>query len=377
VTSVASRPVRVLHHYPHTHLDTGSPRALVGLIDLLDRDEYQPLFLAEGDGPLVDTLSGRGVEIVRGDTRSLSFRRPLAALRRIRSQARMLEQFNVHLVHHHEFGWNLDLVLAAWLKRVPVVLQFHNPGRVERHNLHRFAASRVLLVSAAQEMTIGHFKRIQDRSAVLPNPVDIGYYASGRSRRPELGLQDDHVVIGCVAQICHRKGIDLLVEAARRIIPKDPRRVFVVVGPAGKGEEEFSNRMLRAAAEPEFDGRLRFVGSRKEIPDLLATFDLFLLPTRAEPFGMVVTEAMAAGLPVVASRVGGIPSILNSPDLGVLVADLTPDSFARALEGVLELPDSGRAMGSRGKASLTGRFDRDTLRARLQGIYAELVAKRR
>jgi glycosyltransferase involved in cell wall biosynthesis len=120
---------------------------------------------------------------------------------------------------------------------------------------------------------------------------------------------------------------------------------------------------------------VRFLGSRNDIPDLMASLDLFVLPTRAEPFGIVILEAMAAGLPVIASKVGGIPEILSSPEVGTLVDPLTPEAFASAVHEVLCRPDRGRSMGQKARASLIGRFDTVTGRERLQKIYLEALGR--
>src|ERR1035437_10475480 len=88
--------------------------------------------------------------------------------------------------------------------------------------------------------------------------------------------------------------------------------------------------MIGASKDSAFGGRLRFLGSRRDVPNLLATMDVFCLPSRAEPFGVVVIEALAAGLPVVASRVGGIPEILGTAS-GITVPPGSAHGFVDAL----------------------------------------------
>lgn len=207
---------------------------------------------------------------------------------------------------------------------------------------------------------------------MLYNPVDLAHYASGRSLRRDLGLRDSDVVIGTVAQLRHGKGIDVLLDAARRLLPRHPELVFLVAGRAGNGEEAYARDMRAAAEAPELAGRVRFLGSRTDIPNLLATFDAFVLPTRTETFGIVIVEAMAAGVPVIASRVGAIPEIIDSPAAGCIVNDVEGAAFAEAIERVIALPDRGRTIGARGRASLVGRFDHATLAAELHRIYAGL-----
>jgi glycosyltransferase involved in cell wall biosynthesis len=366
-------PARILFYYGSQQFDTGSPKALVEQIELLDRARFTPLFLARGEGPLLPELEKRGVEIVRGPVATVSLRRPLAAVAAVRSQMRALRRIGVDLLHVNEMGWNLDLVLAAWALRIPVVLQLHLPGSVELQNLHRFAASKVLLVSAAQRAVIDHVDRFGDRLSVLYSPVDISRYGAGRNIRPSLGVADDDIVVTTVAQLREGKGIDIVLDAARRLAPEFPRLRFLLVGPLGRGEEEFGRGMMAQAEQPPLAGVVRFLGSRADVPDVLASSDIFLLPTRAETFGRAAAEAMAAGLPPVVSRIPPMEEIITTPDLGVLVSPRTGEAFAGALRAVLLQADRGRAMGIRGRNSLVGRFDRETIAKRLNSLYAELT----
>jgi glycosyltransferase involved in cell wall biosynthesis len=118
---------------------------------------------------------------------------------------------------------------------------------------------------------------------------------------------------------------------------------------------------------------LIYLGSRADIPDVLASFDVFFLPTRAEPFGMVVIEAMASGLPVVASRVGGIPEIITSPDIGRTVSEPTPAAYAGAIADLLQMGAGIKALGERGRDSLSGRFDLAKMGATLSAVYQDMA----
>lgn len=365
--------IRILNYYPHLQFDTGSPKAMANFIESLDRAIFQPVYCAGGSGPLVDALAARGVEIVRGQADSVTFRRPLAALAAIRRQSALLKSWRIDILHAHSLFWNTDLILAAWMLRIPVVLHVHNPDAVAFQNLNRFAARKVLFCSGDVMAHCGHLGRIANKAEVLHNAIDTGAMGRGSSIRAGLGLNATDIAIGTVAQVTPRKGIDILIETARILLQERRDLVFLVAGPSPPGEEEFGRRMRAAAEEPDLRGRIRFLGSRSDIADFLASLDLFLFPTRAEPFGIVVIEAMAAGLPVIASKVGGIPEILSSPEIGRLVEPLTPEAFAGAVRETLALPGRGKSMGAKSRLSLTGRFDMATAGERLKLIYLDLL----
>lgn len=361
---------RVMYWYSSEQIDTGSPRALLGMVEALDRQRFKPYYLSSGDGRLTDSLRARGVEILGGTASSLDLgasRRSVASVVRL---VRLIRENAIDIVHINEFGWSLDLALAAKLTGCKLVLHLHNPDPIHRRNLNRFLADTVVLVSKSQEGTVDGIDLVRKKLAVVHNAIDLEDFASGRRDRSTLDLRADQVAVVTVAQVCKRKGIDTVLEVAARVVMVDPRAVFLIVGPDGKGEEDFARAVKKRALEPGLRGHVRFIGPRSDIPTVLASSDVFLLPTRAEPFGIVVIEAMAAGVPLVASRVGGIPEIVRSDDEGVLVEPEDADGFAAAVLRYVRNPETRDLTAARAKASLSGRFDRGTLTANLSRLYA-------
>jgi len=368
--------IRILYYYPPLQFDTGSPKAMVNQIEGLDRSVFRPVYCAAGDGRLVEALAARGVEIVHGHSSAISVSRPFAGLAAIRRQSALLRAWRIDLLHAHGLFWNTDILLAAGALGIPLVLHVHNPDTVAFRNLNRFAARKVLFCSRYLMENCGHLERIAGKTEVLHNVIDTEALSRGATIRPLLGLNPVDFAIGTAAQLVPRKGIDMLIETARILLRERDGLTFLVAGPAAPGEEDFARRMRAAAEEPELRGRVRFLGSRSDIPDFLASLDLFFLPARAEPFGIVIIEAMAAGLPVIASKVGGIPEIISSPDIGRLVDPPTAEAFAAAIREILALPDRGKAMGATARFSLAGRFDKATGGERLKKIYLNLLKAR-
>jgi glycosyltransferase involved in cell wall biosynthesis len=376
LSATVSPAKRVLYFYPHRHLDTGSPMVLLRMIDLLDRRRFTPLFLATGEGALVTALRERDVEIVSGSVDELTPRAPLRGARGIMRQSALLRDHAIDLIHLNQFGWNQDLVVAAWLKRVPVILHVHHREHVAPQNLNRFLAKRVLVVSEAHKSNITGFARIRHKCDVLYNPVDIDVYGGGRSIRAALGLRSDDFVIGTIAQIQHLKGIDLLLETARRVLAVRDDVTFLHIGPPGHNEAEFARAMKERARDADFRGRVQFLGARTDIPDLLASMDVLFHPTRQETFGLVVVEAMASALPVVCSRAGGLPEIVATSEIGCALEGDSPDRYAAALLELIAQPERARAMGQAGRRSLRGRFDETTSALRLAALYDRCLGNR-
>lgn len=363
--------MRILYFYSWQHFTTGSPKMLATTVDVVDRSRHQPLFLATADGPLVSELAGRGVEILRRPVREVAAGRPLSASGLVAGAARWLNRHRIDLLHLNEFGWNQDIVLGAWLARIPVVLHVHTQLRVHRQNLNRLAAWRVLFVSKAHREETAGLGLVGDKARILPNAIDVDRYAAGRDVRSALGLAPDDIVITTVCQLSERKAIDVFIDVALMLLHRSPSATFLVVGPVGRGEKEYAERQMARAADPAARGRIRFLGPRQDIPDILRSSDIFFLPSRHETYGLVVAEAMAASLPVVASNTGGIPEIVSSAALGALAPVDDRPAFAAALQLFIDSPGRRRLVGTAARKSLDGRFDRATYARALEKLYSE------
>lgn len=364
---------KVLYRYSSAQFDTGSPKSLVAMVDMLRDSAYEPIFLASSEGPLIEELKARNVTVLYDSVESIAVGSPIHAARRICHAASLLRKNQIDVLHMNEFGWNQDIVLAARLLRMPVVLHCRNRTEIRRSNLNRLAASKVLTVSEKMKDSMPGKELIAHKCKALYNSVDTAHFGGASSIREELGYLPTDVVVCTIAQICHRKGTDLLLETAKQLCNEYPSLHFLVVGPVGKGEEAFAKSIQDSAVAAGIADRIRFPGSRCDVADILASVDIFFLPTRAEPFGRVITEAMASRLPVVASRVGGIPEILNTPEIGCLVDPLEPAAFAAALRPLIESSSHRSEMGNRARDSLRQRLDVVAIRKQLIDTYDGLL----
>lgn len=367
--------IKVLYHFSGNGVLTGSPGALLRMIESLDRDRFEPAFIGPEGGPLVEALQARGVETLAGRVESVSWGNPAQWVSSVREKRRLLSRVRPHVVHMNEPGWNSDLVLAAWLGGIPCALHLHNPQVITRRNLNYSLAKKVFLCSAGQKETIENAAMIDDKLVVLHNAVDIDAFGRGRSIRAELGLSSDALVIGTVAQIGRRKGIDIFLDAAELLLDRHPQLKFVIAGPPATSEDAYFKAMVERMGSGRLKEAVFYLGGRKDVPDVLSSFDVFFLPTRAEPFGMVIIEAMAAGVPVVASHVGGIPEIITGREIGRSVRDMGPRAFAQEVAGLVEMPaEERKRLGARGLASLKGRFDLASMGRTLSSVYEGLLA---
>jgi glycosyltransferase involved in cell wall biosynthesis len=215
---------------------------------------------------------------------------------------------------------------------------------------------------------------LRDKTLTLYNAVDLGRYDDeSDTRRQELGLEPTRPLVGFVGQIVPRKGVTTLITAMAEVVARLPEARLVIVGCAPPDEHEYEAECRQLSTRLGLDAHVHFVGYRRDVPAFMRTFDVFALPTRNEPFGKVVIEAMAAGCPVVASRVGGIPEIITGPELGTLIEPDDPPELASALLDYLTDASRRRAVSAAGAASVRARFGMPSMLGHLQTIYDDLL----
>jgi glycosyltransferase involved in cell wall biosynthesis len=207
---------------------------------------------------------------------------------------------------------------------------------------------------------------------VIPNGIDFERMrpSTGDARqrlRGELGLGDDLAVL-VVARLHAEKGYDHLFEALPEIRrrTRQPFRLLI----AGEGP-------LRAA----YEGRVRalgcgdvvrFLGFRKDIADLMIASDVFLLPSIAEAFGLALVEALYEGLPVVATRVGGIPEIVDDGIDGILIPPASADAIAGAVAELLSNPTKRAELAGKGRNKVVEKFSFEKMLRECEAVYSEL-----
>jgi glycosyltransferase involved in cell wall biosynthesis len=194
----------------------------------------------------------------------------------------------------------------------------------------------------------------------IPDGRDISLYDHGdRERiRREFGIEDEMAFVGMIARIEPMKGHDIFLEMASLVAREVPAARFVVVGNLiGDMHREYMQRLIDLQRTLGFDKRLTFAGYREDIPDILAALDCFVHPSHRGAFVSVLIEAMAAGTPIVASDVDGIPECVGRNSAAELVHPIEPALFAEAVVGVLKDPQRARMMGQAGRERAKKYFD--------------------
>ncbi len=259
---------------------------------------------------------------------------------------------------------DMDLAVAAWLRvvhRVPWLVHVNYPmspmmSPVVRRLVRR--STEVIACSSFVRDTVVADGTTPGVIRVLHNPADTEAYLRPRGRRPdssETGIPPGAAVILCAARIDVGKGQDALVEAFARISGAFPDAVVAICGEPF-GPEDFLVALRRRVVELGLEHRVLFLGQREDLPALMAESQVFCLPTEHEAFGLVFVEAMAAGLPVVAVRSGGVPEVVVDGVTGLLSEPGDLAALAANLARLLAEPHLRRQMGEAGRARALDRF---------------------
>ena len=204
----------------------------------------------------------------------------------------------------------------------------------------------------------------------MHNGIDVRRFQQvlhNKSTRKEWGIAPSDFVIGFIGRLEEQKGITYLLQAIEKLNCSFSHLKVVIVG-----EGSLSGQFLVQAISLRLTN-VRFTGFQRDTPKFLGMFDVFVLPSLFEGLPVSAIQAMAAGLPVVASRVGGIEEVVEHEVTGLLVEPAHPQELAGALSRLVENPERRLKMGEQAREHAMLRFSAEAMVAKTEGIYAELL----
>lgn len=367
-------PARVL--YLIVDLPVGGAEIhLLNLVRHLDRDRYSPVVLCIGkNGPIGEEIAREGVPVTE-----LGLFRKGGPGRRITITLReFLRREKISLVHSHLYHANYYGRLAAFREEVPAVCTIHNTyasPKVHRRLINRWLArrtARIIAVSAPVRNDILRYDGVDpSKVVVIPNGVDPGRFDIPLTRaeaRERLGISAEHFLIGTVGRLEEQKGLRYLLDAVR-VLRERGKNAFLLV--AGSGREEA--RLREQATRGGIEDAVFFLGARRDVAELYRAMDVFALSSLWEGGPITLLEAMASGLPVVATPVGIVPEIVRDGVTGFLVPLRDPAVLGEALWRVREDSARAEAMGREGRETVRGRYTHRHLAEKVMAVYEEVL----
>jgi len=297
--------------------------------------------------------------------------------RAVREIKQYIAEDGIDLVHTHGYKADLYGYFAARGAEKSVVATCHNwlggtaalriYNRLDRMALKRFSA--VAAVSDGVRDWLLNSGIREDKIKVIANGIDVEAFARGHLL-PEL-RGADHKIIGVVARLDLQKGFQFLLDAVRELAAQFPRLKVVVVGEGpdrGAIEHMIEQKGLR--------DKVMLAGERSDMANVYASMDIFVLPSLNEGLPMTVLEAMAAAKPVIATRVGAIPKVIEDGMNGVLVNPRDAAALRDAIAGLLADEDLCRRMAALGHEWVAKNHTAAAMAQQYRAMYDEVLGTR-
>lgn len=355
----------------------GAEQHVLTLLENVHADRFRLISGCLVDGPFARLTESRGIPTLRLPMKHALDLSPLPDL------ITELRQRDIDLIHTHGSRANLLGRLAGRLAKIPVISTVHSSLRQDY--LSRTAAlvalgldrltlpltSGVITVSEALSHEVAsrggkNLRTIYNGIQALPHMEDEMYRQNQRQRyRKQWDIPEKAVVLGSIARLHPTKGLTTLVEAAAQLLPRFPNLHVLIVGdgPLRSTLEESLRQAHVAYTLPGF---------LPQAYQSLPAMDLFVLPSLSEGMGLVLLEAMQAQLPLVATRVGGIPEVIREGQDGILVSPADPDALAQACQTLLDQPTLAKQQVQSGRTHWP-LFSIEQMIQKTENFYEEIL----
>ena len=395
------KKIRVAHVITRL-IQGGAQRVCLDLIENLDSQKYECTLVCGGqagsEGSFFEEAREKKINFIRAPflVREISPFKDLLAFFHLLF---LFSSRRFSIVHLHTSKAGVLGVLAARLAGVPVIIYsshghiFDSRAKIRglpprllnflfwiRKKIYDLSDRVIVLTSEdskEQERlglgTHGKFK-------IIPNAIDLKRFSRTRTRvasleslRRALDLKaGDFPILLCVARLSPEKGVEHLIRAVPLLTAKLPHLKLWI---AGDGPERKNLEKLADALK--LKGRIHFLGRRHDVPELLALADIFILPSLYEAMGIAIAEAMAAGLPVIATKVGGVPGIIDDGVHGILVEPQSPEALAEAIEHLAADRTLRERMGANAFERAQQLFSMNTMIHSVTELYEEFLIRKR
>lgn len=333
------------------------------------------------EGSLVGRARRLGIPlvVVPDLVREVSPARDAAALVRLH---RLVREGAFDVVHTHTSKAGVLGRLAAGLARSPAIVHtphghvfdgYFGPWATRTFVAIERACARLThaMVAISEECRADHLRLgigRPERFVTIPSGIPAPPADRAAARRA-LGVRQGDLVVGCVGRLVPVKGQQVLLDAFARAAAGCPNGRLVLVGD-GPARENLEARVARAG----LDGSVRFLGLRDDVPALLAGFDLYVQPSLNEGMGRALAQAMAAGLPVVATDAPGPLSLVGRDGAGVIVRRGAVDDLAGAIAGLLADPAARERLGRAGRRRAETFWGEDDMVDAIERLYGEILS---
>lgn len=364
----------------HT-IDSGGPggaeTVVLNLAARLDPKRFRSIVLMPPGPWLNPRLKELGIPVLEVSWKSWwDVRGPWAMIKAVR-------EHQVDLIHSHLPGQNFYSCIVRSVTGVPTFVTYHGPVELEwsqnfkgrlRLQFVRSRATGIVVVCDLVKQLLVDLGFGQDRIVRIYNGIDPAPYTHVRSPslRKELGLSADTKLVGMIANVRQTKGYEYFVQAAAAVCKEHSDVVFLAVGDVN---EELARPVKVLHQQLGLGDRLRFLGFRSDVSDILQELDVFVLASTSEGMPLSILEAMAAGKPIVSTQCGGIPEMVEHDRTGWLVPPADSAALAESIMTLLKDPSRGDQAGKVARERFLRDFTLDGMIAQYEKLYLSYLEK--
>ncbi len=379
----AGAPIRLLKIVP-TLLCGGTENQAIALARALHEQGFAvEVACLRRLGPFVKEISDSGIPL--SEYHIPGFYSVSALVQKARFLRHMVRH-RIDVMHSYSFYGNVFGILPAKLAATPVVIaSIRDRGayltpmqkRVQRF-VCRFADCVLVNAEAVKEWLISEGYS-PSKIIVIPNGVELNRFDAlpePARIRSELGIRDDVPLVMVVSRLTRQKGLEQFLAAAKILTPQFPHARFVVVGYANSAEQEYERALKALAGRLALSDRVIFTGLRQDVPALLAAATVSVMPSLNEALSNVLLESMAAGVPIVATRVGGTPEAIVDGLTGLLVEPGNASALAESIARLLKDPALARRLGRAARRHIEDSYSVEKMVRATEQLYLDLLARK-
>jgi L-malate glycosyltransferase len=374
---------RVLNVVP-TLMCGGTENQFMTLARQLDRTRFDVEFAClRRWGGFVDELVERRIPLTVYPVPTF---RSVTAFRQQARLARHIRHRNVQIVHAYNFYGNVfatpparivaPVTIASIRDRAPYLTTMQK--RVQRYAC-QFADCVLVNADAVKEWLIGEGYDAA-KISVIRNGVDLPRFDNPPAPvqlRRELGISDETPLVGVISRLTRLKGLEHFLEAAAMIKARVPGVRFLIVGETSPMDRGYLGELQRCAQRCGVAHDVTFTGLRTDVPSVLASLTVSVMPSLNEALSNVVLESMAAGAPTVATAVGGTPEAILDGVTGLLVPPAQSSAIADAVVHLLTDAPFGRQLGRAGRLRIADHFSVRQMVRSTEDLYTDLLERKR
>ncbi|MBW1716383.1 MAG: glycosyltransferase family 4 protein [Deltaproteobacteria bacterium] len=376
----------------------GAGNILYSLLAHIDKERFEPVVVLGSDGELADRIRELGFKCLSWPMPELvlfqnnSFLHSLVALgRNLRFIARtvfgllyILHKENPDIVYANSLQAQFASCFAAKLFKKALVWHVHNiqPAGFRQRTFNalvRLFPDKVIVVSKAVWDNVVGSKQTLSKIRLVYNGINAQVFASQKgihsNIRDEFDIPNECKIVTMVSALSPWKGHVYFLKAMRLVVKQFPHLKILLVGDIIlKREQNYRQRLLELARELQINDHILFTGFRNDAVSIMSQSDIIVLPSiKAESFPTVILEAMAVAKPVVATKVGGIPEMVEHEKTGLLVPPQDPKSLAEAIATLLANEDYSNRLGQSGLRRLKEMFGMDKFIAGIEDVLSGVL----